>query len=178
MSGVLGRSGRRPTDIVGKRFGRLVAVRQGEKRGRRTVWICRCDCGTESHVSIGNLNNGSTQSCGCLRREMHTSHGLTDTPTYRSWQAMISRCTRPSTGAFQQYGAKGVTVCQRWHKFDNFLADMGVRPEGTSIDRIDNERGYELSNCRWSTRSEQNKNRRPWKKKNKKLDSLGISRRI
>ena len=84
---------------------------------------------------------------------------MIDKPTYRSWRAMLTRCTNPYSVSYAQYGGRGVAVCDRWLKFPTFLADMGIRPPGTSLDRIDNSRGYEPANCRWASRSEQNRNR-------------------
>lgn len=84
---------------------------------------------------------------------------ITRSPTYRSWTGIRTRCLNPNDATYQRYGAKGVTMCERWNKFENFLADMGERPEGKSIDRIDNSKGYEPSNCRWATVQEQSENR-------------------
>lgn len=87
-------------------------------------------------------------------------HGMTDTPTYRSWAAMLTRCTNDKLPQYKDYGGRGVTVCERWFDFCHFYADMGVRPDGKSLDRIDNDKGYSPDNCRWATRTEQNKNSR------------------
>jgi hypothetical protein len=87
------------------------------------------------------------------------SHGFTDSPTYRSWTSMYTRCNNSKAVQFKYYGGKGIKICARWRRFENFLADMGIRPQGTSLDRIDNTKDYEPSNCRWASRSEQSRNR-------------------
>lgn len=110
------------------------------------------------------LRSGHAKSCGCLHSEIvaknKTIHGQLKTPAYFSWQAMIGRCTNPNHIAYPWYGARGIKVCESWLTFANFFADMGERPEGTTLDRKDNEKGYEPGNCRWATRQEQDANRR------------------
>lgn len=160
---------------VGERFGRLVVMRP-EHPGRQSTYIVRCDCGTEKIVQAQHLRNGHSQSCGCLRKELllqiHTAHGSCTrevvTPTYTSWSAMKARCLRPGRENYKNYGGRGITVCDRWlgpNGFENFLADMGERPDGRTLDRIDGDGHYEPGNCRWATSSEQNRNRRRWSKK-------------
>ena len=139
------------------------------KPGRRARWICRCVCGTEREVMQQSLKSGRSASCGCLQRAAlslatkinKTTHGMTKTSTYRSWAHMRERCTNPNARQWKWYGALGVTVCERWASFENFLADMGVRPDGMTLDRIDSTRGYEPSNCRWADSRTQRINRRP-----------------
>jgi len=114
------------------------------------------------------LRNGMTRSCGCLatelKRERATTHGhatTRTTPTYNSWAQISQRCENKNNAAFNNYGGRGITVCARWRVFENFLADMGERPLGCSLDRVNNDGNYEPVNCRWATRLEQARNRRP-----------------
>ena len=131
----------------------------------RAYWNCLCECGNTVEVEAGNLRNGHSQSCGCLRRELtkerFTIHGLTESAEFRIWTGILSRCQNPNVKAFPLYGGAGVSVCERWLTFGNFLADMGRRPSLIhSVDRINTLGNYEPSNCRWATRKQQANNRR------------------
>lgn len=162
--------GRALKDISGQKFGRLLVIGRAEKPkcGRGAYWQCVCDCGARGAFSGYYLRTGHTRSCGCLQREVcrdmgtaGASHGLSNTPTYKTWVSMKSRCYVPSSPSFKNYGARGIIVCERWlSDFDAFFADMGARPNGRSLDRIDVNGNYEPLNCRWATSEEQVSNRR------------------
>jgi len=151
------------TDIAGQRFGRTVAVeRTGEKRWGVYIWRCICDCQTEHSAAVNSLRSGLVKSCGCLAAEtagaLAKTHGQYGTPAYKVWDGMMQRCGNPNNTGYKRYGGAGITVCERWRDFANFLSDMGERPKGLSIDRIDNTRGYEPGNCRWATSRQQRMN--------------------
>lgn len=149
---------------VGQRIHRLVILSEAEAVRSNRRWLCRCDCGTEKVIRSCNLK--SQISCGCYRREFAKTvgrvqtHGMSYTPTYKSWQCMKSRCLDSNDPHYPDYGGRGIKICKRWLKFENFLEDMGKRPEGKTLDRKNNDKGYSKSNCRWASPKEQANNRR------------------
>lgn len=159
-------------DLRGKRFGRLVVEGRSSTNTKmgKPRWDCLCDCGGKATSPGNSLRSLKTASCGCLQRERTSAaarissrkHGLTGSPEYRSWGAMLTRCNNPNATGYNRYGGAGVRVCERWLKFENFLADMGERPSlDYSLDRYPDKFGdYEPSNCRWATAKEQQANRR------------------
>lgn len=144
---------------VGDKFGRLEVLEDLGAINKNTRFRCRCKCGNIKTIIGCNLRSGHTISCGCLRVETITTHGMARTPSYIIWVAMIQRCTNPDNISYKNYGGRGITVCEEWrNSFEAFFKDMGQKPDGLSIDRIKNELGYFKENCRWATRTEQNRN--------------------
>jgi len=146
-------------DLSGQRYSRLTAVKRApnSKTDNTTRWVCKCDCGKVVTVYTRSLRGETTRSCGCLRG----THRLSKTLEHGIWASMISRTTNPNAYAYELYGGRGIKVCNRWLKFENFYKDMGPRPnKKLSIDRIDNEKGYSPDNCKWETSINQNRNTR------------------
>jgi hypothetical protein len=131
-------------------------------------WLCKCECGNDRVYGSWLLRQGKVKSCGCKRgeltRQLKTKHGCavdgSVTTEYRIWLGMHNRCNNPHTSKFKHYGGRGIRVCEQWKDFSVFLRDMGPRPEGMSIDRIDVDGHYEPSNCRWATAKTQAQNKR------------------
>lgn len=156
--------GRPPIDLTGNRFGSLVAREIVGRDSYGVKWLCDCDCGNTHVATSAYLRRGSVQSCGCTRHEGHaqalTTHGQTDSPAWQSWRAMKSRCLNFQSKDFKRWGGRGIKICDEWMDFNNFYSDMGDRPEGTTLDRIDVNGNYEASNCRWATPKQQQNNKR------------------
>ena len=162
-------------DLAGERYGRLVAVRKLDPKGKRTFWLFRCDCGEMKGIGLHGVRDGRVQSCGCLLAEILKSedhrqhcitaarkprtHGLSRTKVHAVWKTMHQRCSNPNAEDYRWYGALGVTVCERWGSFSAFYADMG-EPNGLTLDRVDPRGNYEPSNCRWATWETQRANKR------------------
>lgn len=149
-------------DLTGHVFGRLTVIRR-DGDVKPTRWICVCECGKEYASTAGHLKSGNIKSCGCLRASSggHSNGGTDKNPSreYHSWRSMKDRCYRPDNKKYKYYGGKGVTVCDEWNEsFAKFHEDMGDRPPGMSIDRIDSLGNYNKANCKWSTRAEQARN--------------------
>jgi hypothetical protein len=157
---------KRPPMAPAQRYGRLTAIEFIDSNATRHArWRFKCDCGREHIAFARNVRSGKVSSCGCYNHEKHSrgrlTHGRVGTPEYEAWRAMRRRCLNPTDGSFSNYGGRGITICERWGTFETFFADMGERPSPShSLDRIDNERGYEPDNCRWATHAEQARNRR------------------
>jgi len=155
-------------DLIGEKFGRLTVLEFAGIKNGKTTWLCECECEKTITVNGGDLSRGHTQSCGCLKREkagvriaeQNLTHGQTGSRAYETWISMKSRCLNKNYFYYKNHGGRGIRICERWMKFENFYADMGERPNGRTLDRINNDGNYEPENCRWATAKEQHRNKR------------------
>lgn len=153
----------KPPMAAGQRYGKLVAIRP-LVLGRNSRWQFRCDCGNVVSIFARSVRHNKTRSCGCYFREATSKrmfkHGRRGTPEYKAWNSMLQRCENSKNPRYERYGGRGIRVCEQWHDFETFYADMGPRPfPNHSIDRINNDKGYEPDNCRWTTPEQQRRNK-------------------
>ena len=155
----------RKVDLKGEKFGQLTVVESLGSDGKNGWHLCLCSCGNYTKIMTRNIK--VIKSCGCLAektrftKDSKTTHGLSHTNTYKIWSGMVQRVTNPNNKRYSDYGGRGITVCEKWLDFEGFYEDMGERPKGKTLDRIDNNLSYCKGNCKWSTLSEQQSNRRP-----------------
>lgn len=153
----------RPSFMSATRFDRLEIIAPAERRNGKPYMLCRCDCGVEKEIALSSLKRGLTQSCGCYRKERgpaNKRHGLHASRTYKTWLSMRQRCLNPNNPAYPNYGGRGIAIDPAWDTFDQFLADMGEVPDGMTIERKDNHKGYGPDNCLWADRKTQGRNTR------------------
>lgn len=168
-------------DLTGQRFGRLIVESYSHTDPppkRYANWNCVCDCGNKTIVRSKNLLIGNNKSCGCLRIELRTKHGLHAHPLYRRWVSMMHRCYNKKDSNYINYGYRGIKVCDRWHDVSLYIEDLqSSYKEGLQLDRINNDGNYELSNIRWTTRSQNIKNRRCRTARQSSIDHVSYDRK-
>lgn len=164
-------------DLMGQSFNYLTVVGYVGSNKTGSRWRCVCSCGKEAIVNSYKLRTGTTKSCGCYSKSLigskNKTHGMSNkTRTYRTWKEMRQRCNNPNATQYKWYGGKGISICSEWNDYTRFLSDMGERPEGHTLDRIDPDKGYSKENCRWATPKQQAETNRgcfvkgiaPWNK--------------
>lgn len=161
-------------DHTGKVFGRLTVKEKDTRPSVASRWVCLCECGKTTSVLAAHLVAEKIRSCGCLKTDTHTTHGMTGTKIYGVWRQMHQRCGNPNDSAYHNYGGRWIVVCERWKDFDLFFSDMGYPPKRATLDRKDNNGPYSSENCRWATWSEQHSNRR----NNRNLTAFGETKTI
>ncbi|AXO39945.1 AP2 domain [Enterobacter hormaechei] len=169
-----------PTELKpGDKKNRLTFLEELPSQRKHKMGLFQCECGTKKAIRLCSFKNGSVKSCGCLHREtvskISRKHGMTGSREYHSWDSMMQRCNNINNKRYEDYGGRGIFVCDRWREFSAFYEDMGPRPKGTTLDRIDNSSGYCPENCRWSTLSEQQSNQR--KRRGSASKFVGVSKR-
>jgi hypothetical protein len=152
-------------NLIGMKFGKLKVISKiPASNGQRCLWNCVCDCGNKTKSRAYNLTHGRSKSCGCANKEnlakRVTTHGMSGNKIYRTWANMLRRCQNKNHPRYSDYGGRNISVCIEWLDFENFYKDMGEHPEGLTLDRIDNDKGYSKQNCRWATPKQQAENRR------------------